>query len=82
MVKVPADWENCTLNDFLSIQRGASPRPIDKYLTSSRNSVNWIKIGDAPKNGKYITHANEQITLQGASYSVRVKKMTLFCLIQ
>ena len=39
---------------LLVIERGGSPRPIKSYLTDSKDGINWIKIGDTDKGGKYI----------------------------
>lgn len=72
MVTYPKDWKEKTFNAFLKIKRGASPRPIESYLTSNIGGVNWIKIGDAPRYGKYITSTEEKITTMGAAHSVRV----------
>lgn len=47
MVTYPKDWTEKTFEQFIKIKRGASPRPIEAYLTKSHNGVNWIKIGDA-----------------------------------
>lgn len=46
MVTYPKDWTEKTFEQFIKIKRGASPRPIEAYLTKSHNGVNWIKIGD------------------------------------
>ena len=67
MVTYPKDWREKTFNAFLKIKRGASPRPIESYLTSNIGGVNWIKIGDAPRYGKYITSTEEKITNYGCS---------------
>ena len=72
MVTYPSDWTECCINDVIKIKRGASPRPIESYLTLSSLGVNWIKIGDAPQNGKYITDTSEKITKSGANRSVIV----------
>ncbi len=72
MVTYPQEWTEKLFNDFMKIKRGASPRPIESYLTSSTDGVNWIKIGDAPRYGKYITSTAEKITPQGAAHSVSV----------
>lgn len=72
MITYPNDWKEKSFNDFIKIKRGASPRPIERYLTASTNGVNWIKIGDAPRYGKYIVSTKEKITPQGAAYSVSV----------
>lgn len=54
------------LGDVMDISRGASPRPIQKYLTDDPSGVNWIKIGDVENNAKYITETKEKITAEGA----------------
>ena len=66
------EWESQTINDFIKIKRGASPRPIESYLTNNSNGINWIKIGDAPRYGKYIESTKERITPSGANHSVMV----------
>ncbi|MDR2024270.1 MAG: restriction endonuclease subunit S [Hungatella sp.] len=72
MVTYPNDWTEKAFNDFMKIKRGASPRPIENFITSSIDGVNWIKIGDAPRYGKNIVSTKEKITLHGAVHSVRV----------
>ncbi|MFW5668042.1 MAG: restriction endonuclease subunit S [Acetivibrio ethanolgignens] len=72
MVTYPKDWTEKSFSDFMKIKRGASPRPIESFLTASPDGVNWIKIGDAPRYGKYITSTKEKITTQGAVHSVAV----------
>lgn len=58
-----------------TIVRGASPRPIKKYVTDDKiNGVHWIKIGDALPESKYIDDTNEYITQEGAKHSRFVKK--------
>lgn len=72
MVAYPGDWGERSIGDFVHVGRGASPRPIEAFLTSGVDGVNWIKIGDAPRYGKYITQTAEKITQSGAARSVRV----------
>jgi len=72
MVTYPKDWKERQFKDFIKVKRGASPRPIEYFLTKSTQGVNWIKIGDAPRHGKYITSTSEKITESGATRSVRV----------
>lgn len=72
MVTYPSDWRECCLDNVVKIKRGASPRPIENYLTFSSSGVRWIKIGDAPRNGKYIESTSEKITVDGARHSVWV----------
>jgi len=49
------------------IERGGSPRPIDKFVTNEENGLNWVKIGDAPEQGNYITKTKEKIKPEGLS---------------
>ena len=49
------------------IERGGSPRPIDKFITNDVNGLNWVKIGDAPQQGNYITKTAEKIIPEGLS---------------
>ena len=57
-----------TLGEIMQIVRGASPRPIQKFITTEEG-VNWIKIGDVSPNDKYITSTKEKITQEGAKKS-------------
>ena len=47
------------------IERGGSPRPIDDYITDAPDGLNWVKIGDAPEQGRYITKTAEKIKPEG-----------------
>lgn len=58
-------WELKKLGEVLTIERGGSPRPINKYLTKSANGINWIKISDATASEKYIYETKEKIKLEG-----------------
>ncbi len=64
------------LGDVVSISRGASPRPIQNYLTDEEDGIPWIKIGDVSTNSKYITSTDERITREGANKSRFLKKGT------
>lgn len=68
--------------ELATILRGASPRPIKNFITDDENGVNWIKIGDVAPGSKYIDHAKERITENGAEKSRRVKKGISYFLIQ
>lgn len=56
------------------VARGGSPRPIKDYLTDSPQGVNWIKIGDTEKGGKYINSTKEKIKPCGVSRSRLIHK--------
>ena len=58
-------WEIKKLGQVLIIERGGSPRPIDKFLTNSPDGINWIKISDATASDKYIYETKEKITRDG-----------------
>lgn len=66
----PVEWVK--LGDVISIARGASPRPISKYLTQENDGIPWIKIGDVDPHGKYVTATEQKITQAGACKSRRV----------
>lgn len=72
MVTYPDTWKERKFVDFLKIKRGASPRPIEKFITTNADGINWIKIGDGSKNNKYITATVEKITPEGQLRSVSV----------
>ncbi len=67
---IPEDWEVKKLGEVAQIKRGASPRPIEKYVI--RNGINWIKISDTKENSKYIINTKVRITGNGANKSVIV----------
>ena len=60
-------WEQRKFSDVVQIERGGSPRPIDDYITDSQDGLNWVKIGDAPAQGHYITKTAEKIKPEGLS---------------
>ena len=62
------------LGECTDINRGGSPRPIEKYLTSAVDGINWIKIGDVGLNAKYIESTEEKIIPEGVTRSRYVKK--------
>ena len=61
------DWEQRKFSELVQIERGGSPRPIDDYITDNPNGLNWVKIGDAPQQGHYITKTTEKIKPEGLS---------------
>jgi len=61
------------LGDVASIVRGASPRPIQSFISDEPEGIPWIKIGDVAAGGKYITGTAQRVTLAGAAKSRRVR---------
>ena len=72
--EIPESWEWCRFKNVADIARGGSPRPIKSYITENSNGVNWIKIGDTEKGGKYINSVKEKIKPEGVSSSRMVHK--------
>ena len=66
---VPESWEWVRLGTVCEIARGGSPRPIKQFLTDSPSGVNWIKISDSDKGGKYINATKEKIIPAGVAKS-------------
>ena len=62
-----SSWEQRKFSELVQIERGGSPRPIDDFITDAPNGLNWIKIGDAPTQGNYITKTAEKIRPEGLS---------------
>ena len=65
-------WEQRKFSDLVLIERGGSPRPIDTYITEDPAGLNWVKIGDAPSMGRYITSTSEKIKPEGLSKTRQV----------
>ena len=65
-------WEQRKLGEVVTIERGGSPRPIDAYITDASDGLNWVKIGDAPEQGRYINHTEEKIKPSGLSKTRQV----------
>jgi type I restriction enzyme S subunit len=69
LLKPKEGWVTKKLGENTSILRGGSPRPIEDFLTTTSDGINWIKIGDVGKTAKYITSTDEKITPAGMSRS-------------
>jgi type I restriction enzyme S subunit len=66
------EWKE--LGEVAEIQRGASPRPISKFLTNKNDGIPWIKIGDTLPNSKYVFKTKQKITSEGAKKSRILRK--------
>lgn len=75
--QIPEEWEVTRIKNFVSIERGASPRPIDKFISDDDTGVNWIRIGDTYKGNKYITSTRLKITNRGKQFSRYIHPGTL-----
>ena len=63
-----ARWRQIKIGDVCVVERGGSPRPIDKFITEDENGINWIKIGDTTES-MYITKTAQKIIPEGAKKS-------------
>jgi type I restriction enzyme S subunit len=61
------EWGNAILGDLSQVVRGGSPRPIDGFLTTAANGLNWLKIGDVDKEAKYVTDTAEKVRPEALS---------------
>lgn len=61
------DWEQHRFSELVLIERGGSPRPINAFITKEASGLNWVKIGDAPTQGRFITKTAEKIKPEGLS---------------
>jgi type I restriction enzyme, S subunit len=69
---VAVEWKS--FGEVAKVQRGASPRPISKFITDDENGIPWIKIGDTSPNSKYVENTEQKITSEGATKSRILKK--------
>ena len=63
-----AKWNYAKIGDVCTVERGGSPRPIDKFITDDPNGINWIKIGDTT-DSMYITETAQKIIPEGMKKS-------------
>lgn len=74
--EIPEGWEVKRLEEVVKIVRGASPRPIDDFL--SNEGMPWIKISDATATiNRFITETKQFIISEGISKSRFLEKDTL-----
>jgi type I restriction enzyme S subunit len=66
-----SEWQEFAFGELCTITRGASPRPINDFLSSK--GMPWIKIADATSSdSRFLSSTNECIKLEGVRSSVRV----------
>ena len=72
------EWEVKRLGDVASIQRGASPRPIDSPIWFDENSsVGWVRISDVTKSGIYLRETTQRLSPLGIQYSRPISRGSL-----
>ncbi|MFJ6280459.1 restriction endonuclease subunit S [Arthrobacter subterraneus] len=68
----PTGWPRKRVDEVCTVTRGASPRPIHEWISSS--GTPWVKIADATADpSKFITKTKEFIRDEGRSRSVVVR---------
>lgn len=67
---VPEGWDSFLIDELCDVGRGASPRPIAKFMDGV---VPWFKIGDATSSDcPFIFRTQELVTEDGAKKSVHL----------
>ena len=61
-------WEYKKIGDVCIVERGGSPRPIERYITDAGDGINWIRIGDTSES-MYITKTAQKIKPDGMKKS-------------
>lgn len=70
--QVPTTWIYGVLGDFVEIKRGASPRPIQNFLSDS--GLHWLKISDATIiTSPFINEIKKYIIEEGLKKTVFLK---------
>ena len=65
--KNEGSWLAEELGQVSEIVRGGSPRPIQDYLTTSTDGLNWLKIADVSSDSKYIIGTKEKVIKEASS---------------
>lgn len=74
--EIPEGWEVTKIENVVNIKRGASPRPIQDFI--SDNGIPWIKISDATSSiSKFLNKTNEFIIEKGKEKSRFIERGTL-----
>jgi type I restriction enzyme S subunit len=64
------EWEVKQLGELASIQRGASPRPIENPIWFDDNSsVGWVRISDVTKSGIFLEETTQKLSSLGVQNS-------------
>ncbi|HMS16533.1 MAG TPA: restriction endonuclease subunit S [Planctomycetota bacterium] len=65
--KEAASWDSTILGGLSEVVRGGSPRPIDGFLTTDADGLNWLKIGYVDKEAKFVTQTAEKVRPEALS---------------
>ncbi|HHT9911413.1 TPA: restriction endonuclease subunit S [Legionella pneumophila] len=71
---MPEEWKVLKMGELATIQRGASPRPIDSPIWfDSKSSIGWLRISDITKSSKYLTQTSQGLSNKGVENSRLVR---------
>jgi predicted nuclease of restriction endonuclease-like (RecB) superfamily len=71
-------WVWKKLGDLASIQRGASPRPIDSPIWFDDNSsIGWVRISDVTRSGMFLRETTQRLSTLGIRHSRPVSRGSL-----
>ena len=68
------EWKRIKFSEFSNVVRGGSPRPINEYITTNDNGLNWLRIGDIDEDSKFIYSTEEKIKIEGLNKTRLIKK--------
>jgi type I restriction enzyme S subunit len=70
LLKPKEGWVVKNLGEVASIQRGASPRPIDNPVWFSENSkIGWVRISDVTNSIKFLFETTQKLSEEGVKNS-------------
>lgn len=74
--EIPKGWEAVQLQEYITVKRGGSPRPIHDFI--SKTGLPWVKIRDASaSNTRWIPFTKEFIKEEGLKKTVLLQKNEL-----
>jgi type I restriction enzyme S subunit len=72
------EWEVRRLGDVATIQRGASPRPIDSPIWFDENSlIGWVRISDVTRSDMFLRDTTQRLSKLGVQHSRPVSSGSL-----
>lgn len=76
---IPEHWKSVKIRRLTSVNRGASPRPIDDPIYFDDNGeYGWVRIKDVTASERYLTQTEEKLSELGATRSVKLEPGQLF----
>ena len=76
--RIPEDWDIEIIGKLATIQRGASPRPIDNPIWfESKSKTGWLRISDVSKTNKYLTTTTQNLSEKGVAHSRFIERDSL-----